>query len=396
MINFDTFLKTPNPEQCYTAKEIKELRKRIGSLDDAQRTIQLAYTEIDRLCQALDLPPEICSESQSTYQAIIATELINNRSIAMLVSGIVYFHCLKYEVPRGLSHVAAASVVRNHKREADDSWGNPSWGGKSTLVGRSYREVAAHVGEVHTGLDPGTFIGWYCNLLGVNQQVELRAKEILEITEDDRETGGKPSVIAAAALYFASTHFDDIDLTQKDISEISLTHERTIRKRYRELMESFTERDDEYDISTQPYVGDAPWMNPRDREVLQAIRDSNWEGSKVKDQARWDLITLFEYELVDFEDDEPVVTVLGEKYLEGDLNPNELIKTRLMPPLPSFLNWLIENEPKSSWELRSKDLPRRLPRYLMNKGYLEGSFFGYRVSDEAKNILQRESQTDDF
>lgn len=308
----------------------------------------------------------------------------------------------KNGIPRSLDHVAAASVVENWK--ADSSWGNPPRGKANTKIGRTFREIATELGEVYTPIDEQEFVKWYCSLLKLDQKIEMKAIDILEKTEEDVQAGVKPSVVAAAAVYFASTLFDDVSLTQKDVSAVSLTNISTISRRYRELMEFFNDREEDYDISAQPYVGDAPWLKPSDKRKLSNIQDGEYRYKRG--ELREELKHLFEYELIELQDGEPELTELGDEYLNDQLDPNSLIRAKIWPQDQKFIVWMLENEPKSLWEIRS-EYPEKVPspnlylrrnptgispRKLEREGYLEGSFNGYRVSRETKEVLHRNSQ----
>lgn len=384
--------QTSCPEEHYTETELRKLRERIGSTSYAEQNMSIALTEIDRLCQALDLSSDIRSDTQSIYKNIIESDIINNNSIAMIISGIIYFSCLKKEVPRGIKHVATASVVQNG-RPKDDSWGTSTYGNKRTKIGRAFREIANELGEIYTPIDPREFITWYCSLLGLDQEIQQKAIEILDKTEEDRQAGGKPSVVAAGAVYFAATLFDEIDLSQEEVSSVSVTNVRTVRKHYRDLMEFFSEREDSYDISAQPYVGDAHWLKPNDKEKLVEIGEGEWTSKKRRTFHKHELHNFFEYELISLQEGEPKLTCLGEKYIAGQLDPSSLKRTKIWPPYQDFITWMLRKEPISSVEIQMTYHSRiRHPSILKKEGYLEGSSSYYRVSKEAREILHRNSQ----
>lgn len=95
MTSHRKLFQTPHPEEVYTEKDIEKLRERIGSTRYASENMGLGLTEINRICNTLDLSNNIVSESQSVYENIIETDLVNNSSISRIVAGIVYFLCLK-------------------------------------------------------------------------------------------------------------------------------------------------------------------------------------------------------------------------------------------------------------------------------------------------------------
>jgi transcription initiation factor TFIIB len=77
--------------------------------------------------------------------------------------------------------------------------------------------------------------------LGVNHEVQARARKILsETTAQGLHSGKSPSGYAAAAIYTAAV-LTDTNLTQKEVAEVAQVTDVTIRTRYQEQLDLVTE-----------------------------------------------------------------------------------------------------------------------------------------------------------
>ena len=271
----------PRPQDVHSESEIKTLTERIGTNDQALQTLDLAAAELNRLCEVLDLSPEIFSEAHSFYERIINTDIINNQSIARLTSGVVYLACLQNNIPRRLQHISAASTVPSWRDSADESWGNSDRRPVRSKIGQAYRQIADELSVVAEPVEADVFVQWYCSELNLSQDVQSRAVDIVKKTHSDTGRRKQPAVVAAAAVYFGSTFTSNTAVTQRDVSSLSLVSARKIRDRYHEQRDWFHEHEDDFDMGSQPYVGDTPWMKPGDREKLAQLEDGDQWGVPV-------------------------------------------------------------------------------------------------------------------
>lgn len=416
MIDIKSEFHYPDPTEVYTDHQLRTLRERIGTNEKGSENLSLALEEIRRLCEAVGLSPELSSKACETYQDIIQTDIVNNNSMSMLAAGVVYLICQKERVPRRLKHIAAASSVPTRQEGTDESWGDSYYGGKEAVIGRAYRTVASTLQETNTPIPAQKFIDWYCSELDVDQSVQQQAFKIVDKTEENAQTSGKPSAAAAGAVYFASTLVEEAELTQKDVEAVSLVNVRTIRERYREQMEWYTDNMGNFDIKSQPYVGNAPWMKPMDDQVLSDIGDdvrgptvicynsSHYWGSNFDREK-----PLYEYGLTDIGRVWPAINTtiryrsqrrslvyhaefeisdLGKVYLAGDLDPNALCKTRIWPGYSKISKFVDKHEYPTWSELNGiGGFSYGLISSARNKGYIAKARGGYEIGSEYQDVL---------
>ncbi len=85
--------------------------------------------------------------------------------------------------------------------------------------------------------DPESYVGRFVSGLGLSEEVERRARELLRAGKEKNADVGKSPVGLAAAAVYATTLDIKEKITQADVSEVTDMSEVTIRNRYQELLE---------------------------------------------------------------------------------------------------------------------------------------------------------------
>jgi transcription initiation factor TFIIB len=86
--------------------------------------------------------------------------------------------------------------------------------------------------------DPSEYLPRYASKLGVDDEIERRAAELLESGKAAGvHTGKSPGGMVAAAIYAASVLVND-RLTQSEVGDALDVSAVTIRKRYTELLDA--------------------------------------------------------------------------------------------------------------------------------------------------------------
>jgi transcription initiation factor TFIIB len=186
----------------------------------ADRGLEYALAEIDRMASALGVPRSARQVAGVVYRRARAENKLRGRSIEGVCSAALYAGCRKEHVPRGLAEVAGVS--RADLRE----------------IGRTYRRLASELGLGMEPVDPEQYVSRFCELVEASDQVERVATEIVERTVEQGLLSGKsPTGYAGAAIYAAAVVCDQ-RVTQREVADAAQVTEVTIRNRYREQLEA--------------------------------------------------------------------------------------------------------------------------------------------------------------
>lgn len=167
---------------------------------------------------------------------------------------------------------------------------------RNGLLRRS-KDIASTV-----GLDPSAFfetaqyVDRYCEELDASEAVQRRAKEILEICDEEGLSSGKsPSGWAGAAVYNGSLDVGE-KYSQKEVSAVADTSEVTIRNRYQEQRDLIRQVESVPDdpAGVIEYIADridADSKLPKLARIL--IANARDEGYPVDEEPRlWGLAAL--------------------------------------------------------------------------------------------------------
>jgi len=78
----------------------------------------------------------------------------------------------------------------------------------------------------------------FASELDLPDEVERRARELLDNAQKDGVTSGKSPVGLAAAAIYAASLLTNHKVTQSQVSDVTDVSEVTIRNRYQELLEA--------------------------------------------------------------------------------------------------------------------------------------------------------------
>ncbi len=202
--------------------QINRLRKwhdRIRTVDNGERNLRLALSEIDRMASALGVPKSVREVASVIYRRALDEDLIRGRSIEGVATSTLYAACRQEGIPRSLDEVT--EVARIDRRE----------------IARTYRYVSQNLGLELKPADPKQYVPRFCSDLDLSEEVQTKANDIIDVTAEAGLLSGKsPTGYAAAAIYAASLLCND-KRTQNAIADVAQVTEVTIRNRYQEQIE---------------------------------------------------------------------------------------------------------------------------------------------------------------
>jgi transcription initiation factor TFIIB len=201
--------------QLYRLRRWQQRSRVSGSIE---KNLASALSEMNRLCESLNLPRSITETAAITYRKAVKTGLTRGRSIRVLAAAATYFACRQCRIVRTLREVSMASGV--YRKE----------------IASNYRFLVRKMKCFVPPVKPNHYITRLSNKLELNGKTEEIAHKILREAKKQKLTSGRGAKsIAAAASYIASKVTGD-SRTQREFAEVADLTEVTIRNRYREMM----------------------------------------------------------------------------------------------------------------------------------------------------------------
>ena len=204
-------------------KKMQRLRKwneRFRTRDSKERNLKQALGEIDRMASALGLPENVRETASVIYRRALDENLLPGRSIEGVSTASVYAAARQAGVPRSLDEITEVSRVEKSE------------------IARTYRYVVRELNLEIQPADPEQYVPRFVSDLDLSEEVERRARALLETAKREGVHSGKSPVGLAAAAVYAAALLANEKVTQSEVSEVANISEVTIRNRYHELLEA--------------------------------------------------------------------------------------------------------------------------------------------------------------
>lgn len=199
------------------AYRLRKWQRRMRTYRSTHRNASSAYREIDRICQAMDLPLVVQVVSKEMYDKTLDMGYTLGRPMDILVTSIVYSACRLSHVPRTL-------------KEFSDSTGIDR---KS--IGRSQVRLARDLSLQLPQARPADFLDRFCSRLQLSDETRNEARRIITVAEECGLLSGRdPCGLAAASIYIATNITGQVR-TQSEVESFTGITQVTIRKRCKEL-----------------------------------------------------------------------------------------------------------------------------------------------------------------
>lgn len=222
----------------YSAEEYEQLTEVVGTEDRAHDRIQLATSEIHRLCDRLAVGDDVADDATHIYRQVIRTDIVNNYSIGTLTAAAVYTACRKHSEPRTMEDVDDAAHVRIEYSDGFKVQRTyPGSRFSMRPVQRAYRMIRDRFDRKYEPIERQQFVERYCAELELEQAVEEVARVAITRTGDEALAGLAPSKTAAGAIYYACDTLDH-DVTQREIEAVTGCNVTTIGKTQKLIQES--------------------------------------------------------------------------------------------------------------------------------------------------------------
>jgi len=201
-------------------QRLRTWNERFRTRDSKERNLKQALGEIDRMASALGLPENVRETASVIYRRALEEDLLPGRSIEGVATASLYASARQAGTPRSLDELEEVSRVD-----------------KMELT-RTYRYVVRELGLEVQPADPKQYVPRFVSDLDLSEEVERRARQLLDRAQDVGVHSGKSPVGLAAAAVYAASLLTNEKVTQNEVSDVADISEVTIRNRYKELLEA--------------------------------------------------------------------------------------------------------------------------------------------------------------
>ncbi|WP_323674809.1 transcription initiation factor IIB [Halorubellus sp. PRR65] len=218
--NKDAYGNSLSSNQRQKMQRLRTWNERFRTRDSKERNLKQALGEIDRMASAVGLPDDVRETASVIYRRALAEDLLPGRSIEGVATAALYAAARQAGTPRSLDEVAAVSRV------------------DAMEFKRAYRYVVRELNLEVEPADPLQYVPRFASELGLSDEAERTARELLEAAKAAGLHSGKSPVGLAAAAVYAASLLANEKVTQSDVSDVANVSEVTIRNRYKELLEN--------------------------------------------------------------------------------------------------------------------------------------------------------------
>jgi transcription initiation factor TFIIB len=218
--NKDAYGQALSSRQRQKMQRLRTWNERFRTRDSKERNLKQALGEIDRMASALGLPNNVRETASVIYRRALDENLLPGRSIEGVATASLYAAARQAGTPRSLDEIATVSRV-----EKDE-------------IARTYRYVVRELNLEIQPADPVSYVPRFASELGLSDESERRARDLLETAKREGIHSGKSPVGLAAAAVYAAALLTNEKVTQNEVSEVANISEVTIRNRYHELLEA--------------------------------------------------------------------------------------------------------------------------------------------------------------
>jgi transcription initiation factor TFIIB len=216
----DAYGRQLSSRQREKMQRLRTWNERFRTRDSKERNLKQALGEIDRMASALGLPENVRETASVIYRRALDEDLLPGRSIEGVATASLYASARQAGTPRSLDELEEVSRVD-----------------KMELT-RTYRYVVRELGLEVQPADPKQYVPRFVSDLGLSEEVERRARQLLDRAQDVGVHSGKSPVGLAAASVYAASLLTNEKVTQNQVSDVADISEVTIRNRYKELLEA--------------------------------------------------------------------------------------------------------------------------------------------------------------
>jgi transcription initiation factor TFIIB len=215
----DAYGNALSSRQREKMQRLRTWNERFRTRDSKERNLKQALGEIDRMASALGLPENVRETASVIYRRALEEDLLPGRSIEGVATASLYAAARQAGNPRSLDEIERVSRVDRME------------------LTRTYRYIVRELNLEVKPADPESYVPRFVSELGLSDEVERRARELLDSARGTEVMSGKSPVGLAAAAIYAASLLTNEKVTQSQVSDVADISEVTIRNRYHELLD---------------------------------------------------------------------------------------------------------------------------------------------------------------
>jgi transcription initiation factor TFIIB len=205
---------------AYTSSSMQRLRTwdaRTRAHTSTHRNLIMAFNELDRLKDKLNLSEAIVQKTAYIYRKAQDKKLVRGRSTSSILAAAIYMTCREMEAPRSLRDVAQTTNIKRKD------------------LARSYRLLVLELDMRVPLLDPIKCVIKIGNKANLSEKTKRMAINTMnDVVKNEISAGKDPMGLAATVLYMSCLTNGET-LTQKNIADAAGVTEVTVRNRLKDL-----------------------------------------------------------------------------------------------------------------------------------------------------------------
>ncbi|MUV87105.1 transcription initiation factor IIB 2, partial [Natronomonas sp. CBA1123] len=163
----DAYGNSLSSRQRQKMQRLRTWNERFRTRDSKERNLKQALGEIDRMASALGLPENVRETASVIYRRALQDNLLPGRSIEGVATASLYAAARQAGVPRSLDEVERVSRVE-----------------KMELT-RTYRYIIRELNLEVKPADPESYIPRFVSDLDLSDEVERRARDLIDAARED-------------------------------------------------------------------------------------------------------------------------------------------------------------------------------------------------------------------
>ncbi len=185
-----------------------------------ERNLSIAQPKLLNMASILSLPHSVTEEALNIYTDAVKKKLTMGRSIDNLVAASIFIAIKLHKIPRTIDEIAAANSIPKKS------------------LSKAYSLIMRELKIRFEPASPKNFVAKFASELGLGMNVQNRALELLDATENSSDLIGKdPKGLASAALYIAAKELKE-SKSQVDIAKVAHISEVTLRNRIKNIKDA--------------------------------------------------------------------------------------------------------------------------------------------------------------
>ena len=192
-----------------------DFRTQVHSSTD--RTLRLAFSELDSLKNKLGLPDAVIERTAYIYRKAQEKGMLRGRSIPAVLAAAIFIACRQMEVPRTLDDIA---TISNIKRKS---------------IAKYDREIIFQLGLKLPTIDTTKCIARVANKASISEKTKHQAINLMNDLVKNGISAGKDPMGLAATVLYASCIKTGEQKTKVELASAAQTTEVTIRNRLKDL-----------------------------------------------------------------------------------------------------------------------------------------------------------------